>query len=78
MSICEHLEDRFLTKSTTQSANSLKVLTVVTAAWEFTIAEKSKISAPFLRVDVTDWVGLKNFNNCDLLPLYIYCFFVKH
>ena len=51
---------------------------MVTAALEFTIAEESKISASFLRVDVRDGVVLKIFNNYDLLPWYICCFFVKH
>ena len=50
------------------SANSLKILTLVTATWEFTIGEKSKISASFLRVDVRDGVGSKIFDNCNLLP----------
>ena len=65
MSMCEHPEDRFLTNLITISANSFKVLAVVTAAWEFTIAEKSKISASFLRVDVRDGLGSKISNNYD-------------
>ena len=75
MSMHEHPEERFLTNSITSSANSLKVLAVVTAAWEFTITEKSKISASFLRVDVRDGVGLKIFNNWDLLLWYVLLFF---
>ena len=71
MSICEHSVDRFLTNAIIPSA-------VVTAAWEFTVAEKSKISASFLKVDERDRVRSKIFNNCDLLPWYICCFFVKH
>ena len=51
---------------------------MVTAALEFTIAEQSKINASFLRVDVRDGVVLKIFNNYDLLPWYICCFFVQH
>ena len=47
MLICEHPEDRFSTNLIISSENSLKVLAVVTAAWEFIIAEKSKISASF-------------------------------
>ena len=75
MSMREHPEDRLLTNSIIPSANSLKVLSVVTAAWEFTITEKSKISASFLRVDVRDGVGLKIFNNWDLLLWYVLLFF---
>ena len=51
--------------------NLLKVLAVVTAAWEFTTSEKFKISASFLRVDIRYRIGLQIFNNCDLLPRYI-------
>ena len=43
MSIIEHSEDRFWTNLIIPSANSLKVLAVVTAAWEFTIAEKLEL-----------------------------------
>ena len=42
------------------------------------MAEKSKISPSFLRVDVRDRVGLKICNNCYLLPWYLCCFFLKH
>ena len=52
--ICEHPEGRLLTNSVIPSANSLKILAVVKATWEFTIAEKSKISISFVRVDARD------------------------
>ena len=58
--------------------NLLKVLAVMTAAWEFTTSEKFKIGASFLRVDIRYRVGLQIFNNCDLLLRYICCFFVKY
>ena len=67
MSMHEHPEERFLTNSITSPANSLKVLAVVTAAWEFNITEKSKISASFLRVDVRDGEKSKIFSNCNLM-----------
>ena len=70
--VSEHPEDWFSTNSIIPSANSLKVLAVVTAAG------KSEISASFLRVDVRDGVGSKIFNNCNLLPWYSCCFYVKH
>ena len=62
MSIRELLEHRFWTNLMVPFVNLLRVLAVVTAAWEFTIGEKSRISASFLRVDVRDKVGL----NCEL------------
>ena len=71
-SVSEHPEDWFSTNSIIPSANSLKVLAVVTATG------KSEISASFLRVDVRDGVGSKIFNNCNLLPWYSCCFYVKH
>ena len=52
--LCQYVnnsEDRFLTNLIIRSANLLKVSAVVTT-WEFTISEKSRISAYFLRVDV--------------------------
>ena len=64
MSMHEHPEDMFLTNSIIPSANSLKAWAAA-AAWEFTIAEKSKISASFLRVDVRDGLGSKISNNYD-------------
>ena len=42
------------------------------------MAEKSKISPSFLKVEVRDRVGLKICNNCNLLPWYLCCFFLKH
>ena len=56
----------------------MKVLAVVTAAWEFTITEKSKISVSSLRANVIDGGESKIFNYCDLLLYYIHSFFVKH
>ena len=52
--LCQYVnnsEDRFWTNLIIRSANLLKVSAVVTT-WEFTISEKSRISAYFLRVDV--------------------------
>ena len=77
MSTREHPEDRFSTNLIIPSANSLKVLTVVTASWESIVAEKSKISASFLRVNVKEAVGSKIFNDCNLLLWYSSCFFRK-
>ena len=51
MSRREHSENMFSTDSIIPSANFLEFLAVVTVAWEFTIAEKFRISASFLRVD---------------------------
>ena len=79
--LCQYMnnpEDRLWANLIVPSANLLNVLAVVTAGWEFTISEKSRISASFLRVDVRYRVGSKIFDNCDLLPWYICCFFVKH
>ena len=50
---------------------------VVTAVWKFIIAEKSRISAYFLRADVRGGIRLKIFNNRHLLSWYIFCFFGK-
>ena len=69
-------EDRLWTNLTIPSAIFLKVLTVVTAAWEFTISEKSEIRSSFLRA-IRYGVGSNIFNNCDLLPRYICCLFEK-
>ena len=74
ISICEYPEDMFWKNLIIPSAISLKVLEVVTATWEFTIAEKSRVSASFLRADVKNEVGSKIFNNCDLLLWYIFYF----
>ena len=41
-------EERLWTHLIFPSANLLLVLAVVTAAWKFTISEKSRISASFL------------------------------
>ena len=65
LSIPEHPENRFSANFIIPSANPLKVLTVVTATWEFTVGEKSKISASFLRDDVRDGVESKIFGNCN-------------
>ena len=71
LSIRERPEDRFWI-NLFPSANSLKLLAVVTTAWKFTIAEKSRISASFLRADVRNGVGSKIFNKCALLPFVKY------
>ena len=55
MSIREHPEDRFWA-DLIASVNSLKVMAVVAAPSYFVIAEKSRIGASFLRVDVKDGV----------------------
>ena len=65
MLIREHPEDRFLT-DLIPSANSLKVMAVVTASSYFTIAEKCRISASFLRVGVEDGIRSEILKNFDL------------
>ena len=51
MSIQEYPTDRLWANLIIPSENLLKGLAVVTTAWEFTISEKARISASFLRVD---------------------------
>ena len=71
MSIREHPEDRFWA-DLIASVNSLKVMAVVAAPSYFVIAEKSRISASFLRVDVKDGVRSEILRNCDVFT------FCKH
>ena len=65
MLIREHPEDRFWT-DLIPSANSLKVMAVVTASSYCTIAEKCRISASFLRVGVEDGIRSEILKNFDL------------
>ena len=51
---------------------------MVTAPWELTILEKSRINVSFLRVDVRYGVGSKIFNNCDICYRLHLLFFVKY
>ena len=60
MSIGKYPEDRFWKNLMIPSADSLIISTVVTAVWELTIANKSRINASFFRADVRNWCRIEN------------------